>query len=325
MTRKRKQCGINGKECGDGKGGSMKFTIKSKFDGSVLLEVEAESFVKAVENKKANLYRANLSGVNLSGVNLSRANLSGADISRADISGADISGAVLYRANLYRANLSGANLSRADISGAVLSGAVLSGADIAGADISGADISRAVLSGAVLYRADISGANLSGANLSGVNLSGAVLYRANLSGANLSRADISGAVLSGANLKDIKNLIKIMGVEPGNYYWKRFEKGLCNNGYQFYVGLNTLREGEQFASDDRELCSYPGFHFASRSWCAVNYPDRPLEAKIRIPEDAQINEPWTTDGKASASAIEILQVFDVKTGEDVTNQHRRGT
>ena len=193
MTRKRKQCGINGKECGDGKGGSMKFAIKSKFDGSVLLEVEADSFVKAVENKKANL----------------------------------------------------------------------------------------------------SGANLSWANL------------------------------SGANLKDIKNLIKIMGVEPGNSYWKRFEKGLCNNGYQFYVGLNTLRDNEVFASDDRVACSYPGFHFASRSWCAVNYPDRPLEAKIRIPEDAQINEPWTTDGKASASAIEILQVFDVKTGEDVTNQYMR--
>jgi len=193
MTRKRKQCGINGKECGDGKGGSMKFAIKSKFDGSVLLEVEADSFVKAVENKKANL----------------------------------------------------------------------------------------------------SGANLSWANL------------------------------SGANLKDIKNLIKIMGVEPGNSYWKRFEKGLCNNGYQFYVGLNTLRDNEVFASDDRVTCSYPGFHFASRSWCAVNYPDRPLEAKIRIPEDAQINEPWTTDGKASASAIEILQVFDVKTGEDVTNQYMR--
>ena len=193
MTRKRKQCGINGKECGDGKGGIMKFAIKSKFDGSVLLEVEADSFVKAVENKKANL----------------------------------------------------------------------------------------------------SGANLSWANL------------------------------SGANLKDIKNLIKIMGVEPGNSYWKRFEKGLCNNGYQFYVGLNTLRDNEVFASDDRVTCSYPGFHFASRSWCAVNYPDRPLEAKIRIPEDAQINEPWTTDGKASASAIEILQVFDVKTGEDVTNQYMR--
>ena len=114
-----------------------------------------------------------------------------------------------------------------------------------------------------------------------------------------------------------------MGVEPGNYYWKRFDEGLSNNGFQFYVGLNTLREGEVFASDDRITCSYPGFHFASRSWCAVYYPDRPLEARIRIPEGAQINEPWTTDGKASASAIEIIQVFDTKTGKDVTEKYRR--
>ena len=129
------------------------------------------------------------------------------------------------------------------------------------------------------------GADLSGANLSGVNLSGANLYRANLSGADLYRAN-----LSGANLSDTKNLVKIMGVEPGNFYWKRFEEGLCNNNYQFYIGLNTLRKGEVFASDDRVVCSHPGFHFASRSWCAVNYPNRPLEAKIRIPDDAQINE-----------------------------------
>jgi hypothetical protein len=98
---------------------------------------------------------------------------------------------------------------------------------------------------------------------------------------------------------------------------------LANNGYQFYVGLNALREGEVFAADDCVTCSYPGFHFASRSWCAVYYADRPLEARIRIPEDAQINEPWATDGKASASAIEILQVFDVATGKDMTDQYRR--
>jgi len=55
----------------------------------------------------------------------------------------------------------------------------------------------------------------------------------------------------------------------------------------------------------------------------VNYSDRPLEARIRIPEDAQINEPYATDGKASASAIEILQVFDVATGTDVTDQYGR--
>jgi hypothetical protein len=115
-----------------------------------------------------------------------------------------------------------------------------------------------------------------------------------------------------------------MGVEHGNCYWKRFNTGLNNNGYQFYVGLNKLRDGEVFASDDRVTCSHPGFHFGSRSWCAVNYNDRPLEARIRIPEGAQINEPWATDGKASADMIEILQVFDTKTGADVTKQYERG-
>jgi hypothetical protein len=115
-----------------------------------------------------------------------------------------------------------------------------------------------------------------------------------------------------------------MGVEPGNCYWKRFGEGLNNNGYQFYVGLNKLREGEVFASDDRVTCSYPGFHFGSRSWCAVNYNGRSLEARIRIPEGAQINELWATDGKASADMIEILQVFDTNTGEDVTEKYKRG-
>jgi len=217
-------------------------------------------------------------------------------------------GADLYRANLSGANLSGANLYRANLPGADLSGADLYRANLSGANLPGADLYRANLSGADLYRA-----NLYRADLPGADLSGADLYRANLSGANLYRA----------NLSDTKNLVKIMGVEPGNFYWKRFEEGLCNNNYQFYVGLNTLRDNEVFASDDRVTCSYPGFHFASRSWCAVNYPDRPLEAKIRIPDDAQINEPWATDGKASADKIEILQVFEIRTGKDVTDDYRK--
>jgi hypothetical protein len=151
-------------------------------------------------------------------------------------------------------------------------------------------------------------ANLDGASLDGANLNGA-----SLNGASLNRASLDGA----------RNMVKIMGVEPGNYYWKRFDKGLNNQGYQYYVGLNTLREGEIFADDERITCSHPGFHFASRSWCAVNYPERPLEAKIQIPMDAKINEPWATDGKASADKIEILQVFNVKTGKDVTAKYRK--
>ena len=116
-------------------------------------------------------------------------------------------------------------------------------------------------------------------------------------------------------------MYKVMGVEVGNCYWKRFDAGLKNNNYQFKVGLNVLQKGEKFADDERITCDYPAFHFASQSWCAMFYPDRPLEAHIRIPMDAKINEPWTTDGKASADRIEILQVFCVKTGIEVTEDY----
>jgi hypothetical protein len=244
----------------------MKFTIKDRFNDSVLFEIEADSFVKAVE-------AAAKSGANLTGANLTGANLTGAN---------------LTRANLTRANLYGANLTRAN----------LTGANLYGANLYGADLTRA---------------NLTGADLTGANLTGANLTRANLYGADLTRANLTGT----------KSLVKIMGAEPGNRFWKRFEKGLINSGYQFYVGLNILKDGESFAADDRVVCSHPGFHFASRSWCAVFYPNRPLEAHIRIPMDAQINEPWTTDGKASTDKIEILQVFDVATGKDVTQQYVR--
>jgi len=216
-----------------------------------------------------------------------------------------------------------------DLSRANLYGANLTGADLSGADLSGANLSGTNLSGTNLFRANLVEANLTGADLSGANLTGADLSRADLSGANLTGADLSGANLtgadlSGADLSGAKGLVKIIGVEVGNYYWKRFEEGLYNNGYQFRVGLNKLRIGERFANDEKRLCSYPGFHFASRSWCSTHYSDRPLEAKIRIPEGAKINEPWATDGKASADMIEILQVFDTKTGEDVTNLFKIG-
>jgi hypothetical protein len=228
---------------------------------------------------------------------------------------------ILEKHNKWLRNEEGgehANLTRANLTRANLYGANLYGANLTGADLTRANLTRANLYGANLTRANLTGAKMYGANLYGANLTGANLTRANLYGANLTRANLYGADLYGA-----KMLIKRMGVEPGNYYWKRFDKGLNNNDYQFYIGLNELRPGEVFAADDRVMCSFPGFHFASRSWCASEYCSRPLEAKIRIPEDAQINEPWATDGKASADKIEIVQVFDVATGEDVTEQYRR--
>jgi hypothetical protein len=191
----------------------------------------------------------------------------------------------------------------------------------------GLAVKWAIKTSANLCSANLCSANLCSADLSYADLSYADLSSANLCSANLSYADLSyanlcSANLSYANLTETKAMVKIMGVEQGNIYWKRFERGLKNNEYQFKVGLNELRSGEVFADDERVTCSYPGFHFASRSWCAVNYSDRPLEAKIRIPMDAKINEPWATDGKASADKIEIIQVFEVATGKDVTDEYR---
>jgi hypothetical protein len=264
---------------------SSKFEIKHRYSGVVLFWTETESIKLCLE---------------------------AAAKSEADLGGAYLREAYLRGANLRGANLGGAYLVGADLRGANLGGAYLVGADLRGANLGGADLREADLGGAYLREAYLRGAYLEGAYLRG-----AILVGADLRGANLGGAD-----LRGANLRGAKNQIKIMGVEPGNIYWKRFDIGLNNNGYQFRVGLNALRDGEIFNGDERVLCGYPGFHFASRSWCAAYYPQCPLEARIRIPLDAKICEPWATDGKASADRIEILQVFDVTTGEDVTEKYR---
>jgi hypothetical protein len=218
----------------------------------------------------------------------------------------------LLRAN-NDANLCNADLRNADLCGADLRNANLCNADLCGADLRNAD----------LCNADLCNANLRDANLCNADLCGADLCNANLRNANLCNADLCNADLCGADLKYAKNMVKIVGVEVGNFYWKRCGANLINQGFQYFAGINSLPNYETFANDEQVLCSAPGLHFASRSWCAVNYPDRPYEAKIRIPEGAQINEPWATDGKASADRIEIIQIFDVKTGEDVTVQFVR--
>jgi hypothetical protein len=212
----------------------------------------------------------------------------------------------------------------------------LCGADLSGTDLNYANLNYANLSYANLSYADLRGANLCGANLRHANLSGADLRRANLRDANLidanlrcadlCGADLSDTDLNGADLSGTKNMVKVVGVFLGNRYYKAISENLCNNGYTYTVGLNTLREGEVFASDDRVLCSFPGFHFASESWCRTYYGDRQYLCLIRIPtkeeyEQIEINEPWATDGKASASAIIIEKVFDIKDGDkDVTDR-----
>jgi hypothetical protein len=112
----------------------MKFTITNRFTGSVMFELEADSFTGA-NLAGANLNRADLNGANLTGANLYRADLAGADLTAADLAGANLTGANLYRANLTGANLAGANLYRANLTGANLAGANLNGADLNGADL----------------------------------------------------------------------------------------------------------------------------------------------------------------------------------------------
>jgi hypothetical protein len=300
----------------------MNIIIKNR-NGGVIVGGEYKSFTEAIEKNKANLRGANLQGADLRGANFRGADLRGANLQGANLQEANLRGAYLQGANLQEADLWGADLWGADLWGANLRRAYLQGVNLHGADLHGADLQEANLQEANLQGADLQETNLRGANLQGANLQETNLQEANLQDVNLQSANLLGADLQEANLQGAKGMIKVMGVEPGNHYWKRFCEGLQNNGFQFRVGLNALREGEVFAVDDRELCSYPGFHFASRSWCALYYPNRPLEAKIRIPEDAKINEPWATDGKASADKIEILQVFEVETGKDITDQYRR--
>jgi len=240
------------------------------------------------------------------------ANLRNANLENADLKCANLENANLRCANLENANLRYANLRYAD----------LRYANLRYADLENANLRYANLRYANLENADLRYADLENADLRYANLRYANLENADLRYANLRYADLRYANLRYANLENAKGLVKLIGVEVGNYYWKRFNVGLKNNDYQFKIGLNKLRKNEVFASDERAFYSYPGFHFASKSWCALNYSNRPLEAKIRIPKGAKINEPWATDGKASSDKIEIIQVFDTGTGKDVTDKYR---
>lgn len=228
-----------------------------------------------------------------------------------------IAEAIKLGISLKHANLSNQNLDRIN-----LSGIDCSGSDFSDANLRDADLRRAWLHDTNFYGACLHSADLSNADIGDSDLQHAKLHRAKLNHASLSGANLRYAELDEADLSFASGLSKLMGVAPGNYYWKRFGRSLCNNGYHFHVGLNELCPGDIFADDERMTCSYPGFYFASRSWCKVNYPNRPYEALIRIPMDAKINEPWATDGKASADKIEIIQVFD-RLGADVTDSFRK--
>ena len=73
----------------------MKYQIKKRFTNEVMFKGEAESFVKFVEQHKANLSKADLSETDLSEANLSNSDLSNSNLSNSDLSNSD-----LYKAKI---------------------------------------------------------------------------------------------------------------------------------------------------------------------------------------------------------------------------------
>ena len=146
---------------------AVKFEIKSRFTGSVLFGLEADSLRLCVEAAVK-----------------ARAYLGGAYLRAADLRGAYLRGADLRGADLRGANLRGADLRAADLRGADLRGAYLRDADLGSVDLRAAD-----LRGANLRGADLRGANLRDANLRGADLRGADLGDANLGDADLGSVD----------------------------------------------------------------------------------------------------------------------------------------
>jgi len=121
----------------------VKFQIKNRYSGELIIEVEAENWRFAVElaiKQKANLSSANLSSANLRSADLSSANLRSADLSYANLSYADLSYANLSSADLSYANLRSANLRSANLSSANLRSANLSSANLSYANLSYADL-----------------------------------------------------------------------------------------------------------------------------------------------------------------------------------------
>jgi uncharacterized protein YjbI with pentapeptide repeats len=275
-----------------------------------------------------NLSSAEMVNVNLVGGNLSRVDLRNANLSGSNLTGVNLKKAKLKGATLNGVNLTGANLQLADLRDVDLSGANLTGANLVRVQLDGANLTRAILDRADVACSEMAKVNLTGASLKGTDLTNTILVDSDLTGADLTEAVLAVADLAGTNLTNVKGLVKILKVKPENTYWKKIGPKLVNNGYQFKLGLNELKPGEVFADDERVENSYPSFGFANSEWFEDEsmtpiYPDRPYKALVRIPLDAKINEPWSTDGQASADKIEILQVFEVSTGKDVTERFRK--
>ena len=206
----------------------MKFTINNVC-GNVMYEVEADSFLKAVEQKYAYLRDADLCG--------------------ADLRDADLRGAYLR----------GANLRNADLRGAYLRGANLRNADLRGAD----------LCDAYLCDADLRDADLRNAYLRGAYLYGAYLYGADLRGADLRGADLRGAYLRGAKniSKFLTTTLYFLLDQPGKI--RAYKLINANGEGPYNGGINYLKGKvftAQANMDEKEQCA-AGINLATLDWC----------------------------------------------------------
>jgi Pentapeptide repeats (8 copies) len=125
--------------------------------------------LRALDLRKADLFRADLRDARLDSADLRDANLGYTDLRGARLESANLRGAFLYRTDLrsgailWNADLRGANLSAANLRFAPFLRADLRGARFGAADLSGADLRDARLGSADLRHANLDGAKLRGA------------------------------------------------------------------------------------------------------------------------------------------------------------------
>ena len=255
----------------------MMIQIKSRYTGSLLIQVEAGSLKAALEiavGQHANLGDADLRGANLRDADLGDANLGGANLGGADLRGAD----------LRDANLGGADLR---------------GADLRDADLRGADLRGANLGDANLRRADLRSANLRGADLRG---------------ADLRRADLGDADLGGAKglVPERITPLLLLREQPGAI---RAYKLVTADGVGPYNGGLRYEIGQAVAVTDADVdpivqCG-AGINLATLDWCLLHWEPgfRVLIAEFTASDIAAI--PTATDGKFRVRRCAIVGEKDL--------------
>jgi hypothetical protein len=171
----------------------MKFEIKNRWSGAVMLTIEGDSFRLALEAAVKN--GSDLSGSDLSGSDLRDSDLRGSNLRGSDLRGSDLRDSNLRDSDLSGSDLRDSNLRDSDLRGSNLRGSNLRDSDLRDSDLRGSDLRDSDLSGSDLRDSNLRGSDLSDSNLRGSDLSGSDLSGSDLSGSNLSGSDLRGSDL----------------------------------------------------------------------------------------------------------------------------------